>query len=377
MKYYSLKNILNKKCRYNLIFGERSNGKTYSVNEYGVKNYFKTGKKMAVIRRFREDFKGKRGGAYFDSLVYNGEGENKIKEWSGGKYDHVVYTSGKWYMSYFDEELEKNVIAPEPFAYAFSLTEMEHEKGNSYPDITTILFDEFMSRLYLPDEFVLFMNMLSTIIRQRNDVTIFMCANSIDMIGCPYFKEMGLKHVKEMKKGDIDVYEYGDSGLKLAIEYSDSPNISKPSDVYFAFDNKNLKLQMITSGAWELDIYPHITQTINKTDIIFSYFIIYDDQTLQADIVLKDKETFTYIHPKTTPIKYEDKDLIFTTEAHTLNNYMGKLTRPINKASKKLYWYFAVNKVFYSDNETGEVFHYTYTVLVFDLKRIYNDHKFP
>lgn len=361
MKYYSLKNILNKKCRYNLIFGERSNGKTYSVNEYGVKNYFKTGKKMAVIRRFREDFKGKRGGAYFDSLVYNGDGENKIKEWSGGKYDHVVYTSGKWYMSYFDEELEKNVIAPEPFAYAFSLTEMEHEKGNSYPDITTILFDEFMSRLYLPDEFVLFMNMLSTIIRQRNDVIIFMCANSIDMIGCPYFKEMGLKHVKEMKKGDIDVYEYGDSGLKLAIEYSDSPNISKPSDVYFAFDNKNLKLQMITSGAWELDIYPHITQSIEKKDIIFSYFILYDDQTLQADIVLKDKETFTYIHPKTTPIKYEDKDLIFTTEANTLTNYMGRLTRPINKASKKLYWYFAVNKVFYSDNETGEVVaHYLY-----------------
>ena len=96
MKYYSLKNILNKKCRYNLIFGERSNGKTYSVNEYGVKNYFKTGKKMAVIRRFREDFKGKRGGAYFDSLVYNGDGENKIKEYNVEIHEIEEYKEGEY-----------------------------------------------------------------------------------------------------------------------------------------------------------------------------------------------------------------------------------------------------------------------------------------
>lgn len=361
MKYYSLLNILKKNARYSMIFGERSNGKTYSVLDYAVQQYFKTGKQLAVIRRWREDFKGKRGAAYFDNLVYNGECQNKIKEYSKGKYDHVTYISGRWYMSYFDEELEKNIQAPEPFAYAFAITEMEHEKGNSYPLVDTILFDEFMTRgMYLPDEFVLFMNTLSTIIRHRDNVKIFMCANTVDMVGCPYFKEMGLKHAKEMKKGDIDIYEYGTSGLKVAVEYSDSPNLGgKPSDVYFAFDNP--KLKMITSGDFELDFYPHIKDTIEKKDIIFSYFIIYDDQTLQADIILKDKETFTYIHPKTTPIKYEDKDLIFTTEAHTLNNYMGKLTRPINKASKKLYWYFAVNKVFYSDNETGEVVaHYLY-----------------
>lgn len=354
MKYYSLTNILKKNCRYNIIFGERSNGKTYSVTDYAVQHYFKTGKQLAVIRRWREDFRGKRGAAYFDNLVYNGEGENKIKEYSKGKYDHVVYISGKWYFSTFDKDLEKNVIAPEPFAYAFALTEMEHEKGNSYPLIDTILFDEFMTRgMYVPDEFVLFMNTLSTIIRHRDNVTIFMCANTVDMIGCPYFKEMGLKHVKEMKKGDIDIYSYGDSGLRVAVEYSDSPNINKPSDVYFAFDND--KLKMITSGAFELDFYPHLQVSVKPKEVIFSYFIMYDEQLLQADIVMRENESFTFIHPKTTPIKDDQKDIIFTTDANIQNNYMGKLARPINKASKKLFWYFAANKVFYSSNEVGEV----------------------
>ena len=354
MKYYSLTNILKKSCRYNMIFGERSNGKTYSVLEYAVKKYFKTGKQLAVLRRWREDFRGKRAGAYFDNLVYNGEGENKIKEYSNGRYDHVTYISGKWYFSKFDNDLEKNVLSPEPFAYAFALTDMEHEKGNSYPLIDTILLDEFMTRgMYVPDEFVLFMNTLSTIIRHRDNVTIFMCANTVDMIGCPYFKEMGLKHVKEMKKGDIDVYSYGDSGLRVAVEYSDSPNANKPSDVYFAFDNE--KLKMITSGAFELDFYPHLQTSVTAKEVIFSYFILYDEQLLQADIVIRDNESFTFIHPKTTPIKNEDKDIIFTTDANIQNNYMGKLSRPINKASKKLYWYFAANKVFYSSNEVGEI----------------------
>ena len=354
MKYYSLLNILKKKCRYNIIFGERSNGKTYSVLDHGVQKYFKTGKQMAIIRRWREDFRGKRGAAYFDNLVYNGDGVNKIKEYSKGLYDHVVYISGKWYFAHFDEDLGKNVLSPEPFAFAFALTEMEHEKGNSYPLIETILFDEFMSRgMYVPDEFILFMNTLSTIIRHRDNVTIFMCANTVDMIGCPYFKEMGLKHVKEMHKGDIDVYTYGDTGLRVAVEYSDSPNQNKPSDVYFAFDNE--KLKMITSGAFELDFYPHLQQTINQKEIIFSYFILYDEQILQADIVYRDNESFTFIHPKTTPIKNENRDIIFTTDADTRCNYMGKLAKPINKASKKLYWYFAANKVFYSSNEVGEI----------------------
>ena len=361
MKYYSLTNILKKNARYNMIFGERSNGKTYSVLDYAVQRYFKTGKQIAVIRRWREDFKGKRGAAYFDNLVFNGEGVNKIKEYSKGKYDHVTYISGRWFMAYYDDELEKNITAPEPFAFAFSLTEMEHEKGNSYPLVDTILFDEFMSRgMYLPDEFVLFMNTLSTIIRHRNDVKIFMCANTVDMIGCPYFKEMGLKHVKEMKKGDIDLYEYGNSGLKVAVEYSDSPNKDgKPSDVYFAFDNA--KLKMITSGEFELDFYPHLIDSIEKHQIVFSYFILFDDQLLQADIVMRENETFTFIHPKTTPIKHENRDIIFTTDANPQFNYCGRLTKPINKAVRKLFWYYVANKVFYSDNEVGEVVaHYLY-----------------
>lgn len=354
MKYYDITKLMNTGAKYMICFGERSNGKTFQALLYGFKEFVKHGSKIAIIRRFREDFKGKRGGAYWDNLVYDGNGHNHIKELTNGKYDTVSYYSGRWYLAYFDEEQQKLINAPEPFAYAFALTEMEHEKGNSYPQVRTVLFDEFMTRgSYLPDEFVLFMNTLSTIIRSRNDVKIIMAANTVSQY-CPYWEEFGIdEKVRTMKKGDLAIIKFGDSGLTMGVEYCDSPNIQKDSDVYFAFDNP--KLKMITSGAWELDIYPHLLSKHEKRDIIFSYFVVFKEHILQADIILKDNETYTFIHRKTTPIKDEDKDIVFTTEAAHKANYLGRLTRPTTKVGKKIYYYFVDNKVFYADNTVGEI----------------------
>ena len=344
---------VGKGAKYLICFGERSNGKTYQCLLRGLTHHVKTGKQIAIIRRWKEDFRGKRAAAYFDNLICNGNGENKVKELTNGKYETITYNAGKWFLAYFDEEEQKYITAPNPFAYAFALSDMEHEKGNSYPLIDIIFFDEFMTRgTYLPDEFILFMNTVSTIVRSRDNVQIIMAANTVSQY-CPYFEEMGLSHVRQMKKGAIDVYNYGDSNLKVAIEYCDSPNTFKPSDVYFAFDNP--KLKMITGGAWELDIYPHLQSKYDEKQIVFMYFVVFKEHILQCEIVVRDNEAFTFIHKKTTPLKAEDEDIIFTTEADQRSNYFGRLTKPVTKAGKKILYFFANNKVFYQSNEVGEI----------------------
>lgn len=357
-QYYDISKLLKTNARYLVCFGERSNGKTFQALLYAFKQYIQYGNRIGIIRRFREDFKGKRGGAYFDNLMYDGNGFNHVKQLTKGKYDKITYYAGRWFLAYFDEEHDKYVTEDEPFAYAFALTEMEHEKGNTY-QIGTIIFDEFMTRAnYLPDEFVAFMNTVSTIVRSRTElnkqmIRVIMCANTVSQY-CPYFDEMGLKHVRQMKKGDIDIYNYGESGLKVAVEYCDSPNKEgKASDVFFAFDNP--KLKMITSGDWELDIYPHLREKHTDNDIKFSYFILFDTHTIQADIVYTDKMLYTFMHPKTTDIKYPDQDIIFTTEANQHVNYMGNLLRPSNNVGRKILYFFRDNKVFYSSNEIGEI----------------------
>ena len=71
MRYYDLKAILSKEAQYNIVFGERSNGKTYAVLKYGLMQYVKNGSQLAIIRRWRDDFVGKRGVTMFDAIVSN------------------------------------------------------------------------------------------------------------------------------------------------------------------------------------------------------------------------------------------------------------------------------------------------------------------
>lgn len=347
-KFYRLDQILKRDAQYNIIFGERSSGKTFAVLEYGIKNYCKTGKQMAIVRRWEEDFKGKRGQTMFDSLV----AADVVKRESGGEWTGVYYFASKWYLCRYEDDGTR-VTDNRPFAYGFAITAMEHDKSTSYPDITTICFDEFLTRtVYIPDEFVLFCNVISTIVRHRTDVKIFMLGNTVNKY-CPYFKELGLKHIQDMKPGDIDIYQYGSGELKVAVEYTRPNEKGKPSDIYFAFDNP--KLQMITGGAWEIDIYPHCPVKYRPKDILFTFFIEFDLNLLQCEIVMIKDFAFIFIHPKTSPIKYPDTDWIYTTEYHAGNNWRRNILKPIYDIDRKIYQLIKADKVFYADNETGEI----------------------
>lgn len=348
-KFYTLDPIIKQvpDAQYYVIFGGRSTGKSYSALLRGLKNYADSGKQMAIIRRWQEDFKGKRGQQMFDSLVSN----NEISKATAGKWSGVYYWGSRWYLCRYEDG--KRIVDERPFCFGFSIASMEHDKSTSYPEVTTIVFDEFISRgAYLPDEFVLFMNCLSSIIRNRNDIKIFMLGNTINKY-CPYFSEMGLKHIKDMKPGTIDVYTYGDTSLKVAVEFTGSNKAGKASDMYFAFDNP--RLSMITGEVWELDIYPHCPIKYKPQNILFTYFIEFADDLLQCEIVLYNDMYFTFIHPKTTELKRPDKDLIYSTKYDPRPNYRRKITKPTSEIERKIADFFIKDKIFYADNDTGEI----------------------
>lgn len=347
-KYYNLKNILKTESTYNMIIGERSNGKTYACLKYGVEQYFKTGKQFALIRRWQVDIRGNRASEMFKSLIKNGE----IERLSGGKFEGIHYWGGKFYLSNYDENGKAIYNDKDVIAYPFSLSDTEHNKSISYPDITTIIFDEFLTRqVYLPDEFVLFMNTISTIVRDRTDVKIFMLGNTVNKFS-PYFSEMGLKDITKQEQGTIDLYKYGTSKLKVAVEYCKSIGKSKENNFYFAFNNP--KLEMIKSGAWELDIYPHLPIKYKPKDIIFIFFITYEEQVFQCELINKDNNLFIFIHIKTTEIQYPDRDLIYSMDYNYKMNYNRNIYKPTNKIQSLIRDLFIQNKVFYQDNDVGD-----------------------
>lgn len=347
-KYYSLSPILSKNCDYNIVFGERSNGKTYAALLYGIEQFCTNNKQFAYIRRWREDIRGKRSETLFAAHVQSGA----ISKASGGKYNAVMTKGGKYYLANVDDDGNKE-INETPFCYSFALSEQEHEKSTSYPNVTTIIFDEFLTRrYYLPDEFMLFMNLLSTIIRQRNDVKIIMLGNTVNKY-CPYFNEMGLKNVANQKQGTIDIYEFGKDGVTVAVEYAATIMETKASNKYFAFDNQNL--QMITSGKWEMAVYPRLPRKYKPSDVVFIFYIEFEQNVLQGNVISTNTDNFIYIHAKTTEIKDRENNVIYTLHADGNPYHRRKLVSNATDFDTKITKYFATDRVFYQSNEIGEI----------------------
>lgn len=349
MKYYSVKKILQENCDYNIIIGERSNGKTYALLKHILECYIKESSEGAYIRRWNDDIVGKRAENVFNALEANGE----IGKITKGKYSRVIFSRSGWHLANFDEKVNRMKADKNAFCHAFSLTGYEHDKSTSYPNIRNIVFDEFLTRnMYLRDEFIIFMNVLSTIIRDRTDVKIFMLGNTVNKYA-PYFAEMGLRNVETQEQGTIDVYTFANK-LKIAVEYCGNAT-GKKSNKYFSF--ANARLNMITSGKWEIAIYPHLPAhySINRNDILFTFFIRFGSKLIGCDIVQKNNDYFIFCRWQTK--ETSDNDLEYSL-SYLPSPYKRKsFLYPIDDTDRKIKNFFSSNRVFYLNNEIGEIVH--------------------
>lgn len=252
IKWYNLSNILQKDGQYYVILGERSNGKSYALNKYIIDRYFQHGEEFAYVKRYEEDIKRK----------YMGEVFTPLQDYVRETYEHEIkFYQGKFLVYPVDSDgklSECRVIGT-----AFSIANVNRTKGTSYPNITTILFEEFMSVdcTYLPDELNLFLNLVSTIVRYRTNVKVFMLANTISKFS-PYLSALGLK-AHRLKKGEIVEKVYSDKkgfNTKFIVERTENVNVfdnsaNKAKVVYNIFGNSGVG-KMITSGEFEVHAYP-------------------------------------------------------------------------------------------------------------------------
>lgn len=353
---YRLDEILEIVAQYYMIYGERSNGKTYQVLEKCLYDAYHTGAQFAYIRRQEEDIKGRRG----EMLLNAFEENHSIEAMTGGEWDGIKYYGRAWYWTRTEVINDRFVTtkSDNPIGFAFALSASQHDKGASYRGVKTIVFDEFISRPedpYFPNEFVLFMNTLSTIIRDRNDVTIFMLGNTVNKY-CPYFNEMGLTHAKELGAGQIEVYKYGDDtkkkkALRVAVEHTRPNAKGKLSDVYFAFDNP--KLKMITSGEWEIAPYPRTPYKYKSTEILARCFLKWDREVMKIDLVEHEDDLFVNVSPRLMPIP--DDAIVYTNEPNPSPRYRNKITQPVWPFEKLMLVLLQQDKWFYATNPTGEL----------------------
>ena len=350
-KYYSYTKIMGLDALYRVIIGQRSNGKTYGWCRLALDTYLDLGLPSAYVRRLDEMIKPSIVQGLFDPhLQY-------IKKKTNDKYNAIEYRAGAWTLIRREPDKRGNLETvakdPQPFCRAYSINTVETTKGVDRGAVWSVCFDEFITRqYYLSNEFVMFQNLLSSIIRDRDGVQIFMLANTVSKY-CPYFAEMGLYRISKQEQGTIDVYQIGKSGSQIAVEYCAEAGGSQKVSKYFAFDNP--QLEMITSGSWEIALYRHAPQGLGDYPIEISVYVEIQDKIIQGDVILYDDFPLIFWHPKTTPIKKPEDQIIYVQDHRDANPLHQRYVSVCYcRAQEIVFNLIKQQKTFYADNETGE-----------------------
>lgn len=350
--YYDYTAIMGVDAIYRVIIGQRSNGKTYGWARQCIDHYLRDGLPSAYIRRMDEMIKPKNIQALFDPhLEY-------IKEATKGEYNGIEYRTNGWYLTRMERNAagawERVAKDMQPFCRSYAISTIETTKGADNGAVWSICFDEFMTRqFYLANEFVLFTQLLSSIIRDRDGVQIFMLANTVTK-SCPYFKEMGLYRVLKQEQGTIDVYQLGQDGDKIAVEYCAAVDtIRKKVSKYYAFDNP--QLEMITKGSWEMALYRHAPLNLAQYRVICTFFVQHDGLTIQGDVHLYQGYPIIFWHFKTTGIKDPEHTIIYSQDVVDGNPLHQRDVKTVFcRAQNMIFDMIRTQKTFYADNETGE-----------------------
>ena len=353
--YWSTHRLDSTGANIRIAYGMRSNGKTSGALTHGADKTADTidarHEQTVYLRRWEDEVKPKNDiGSLYDGIMRFWNVEKKTK----GKYNTIIYKARKFYFAKV-EDGKTIEIDTKPMCICLALSQNEHYKSLSFPDVTTIVFDEFMSEnhQYLPNEFKRFMSIISTIVRSRTDVEIYLLGNTVDL-NCIYFTEFRIMELfKKMNEGDLVHYKPENRHTDIAIEYTSTIDVGdRPVNVYTDFDTPNSA--MINEGKWDTDNYPHLPYSYERSDIVFTFFIQYNFETYQAEVIRKNRVEFIYIHRKTTPIQDEDEDLIYSTDFTPARNRYVNLFKPELYVQQKIVQLFNTNKVFYQDNVVGD-----------------------
>lgn len=305
--HYNLDAIDSKGCIYNLIYGSRSDGKSYQVkHKKAVVKYVKTHRRFILLRRWSEEIKPEKIEQYFTDV--------DVPTITEGRYNCIVMYRKQLFFATYDYDNNKTVRG-EKIGYVMSLNAEQHYAGASYLDVDDIIFEEFLARTpYLaggePDKLV---NLWSTVDRKRYTTRVWMVGNTISRV-CPYINEWGLhKLVSSMSQGDIKT-----TTIPAGVDEDGNPILVPLAIEHCKSTGTNMAIgkhrDMLNTGSWQSDPQPHLPKSLKCYVSRFSFIFMYQDFKFVCSY-LEDKDTGLYcwfIKPYDGEIK--DDSIVFTDQ---------------------------------------------------------------
>ena len=163
--YYDYDKISSYNATFNMIITNRGFGKTYGAKKRAINKFLKKGEQFIYVRRYKSELK-KVKDKFFE----------KVKQ---------EFPEHEFEIKGFTAYIDKKVAG-----YLIPLSTSLSEKSNEYPNVTTILFDEFLIDKsyirYLDNEVETLLDLVYTVQRERENVRVYLLGNNVTTVN-PYF----------------------------------------------------------------------------------------------------------------------------------------------------------------------------------------------
>lgn len=326
---------------YNLILGERGNGKSYSTKLGIIKYCYENKKEFAYLRRYAEDCKDSMCSPYFADVP--------VSALTDGKYSCItVYRKDIFLCNVSDD---RKIVRGQKIGSCFALSASEHYKSLMFPLIDFMVYEEFITDgYYLANEPDKLQNLVSTIFRHRKG-KVYLIGNKISRI-CPYYSEWSLTRIPKQKEGTIEDYHIKQDEEDICISVYMTHSLNSNSGMFFGNSAK-----AITKGAWHSDIHPHLTGDIDDYEIIYTIVAEYQSNKFLMQFMQnrqKRDEYTWYVQPKTTPIQ---KDTRVISDHYNESYLYTQSFQPLTEGERNIFHFLDLGKICFSDNLTGTEYH--------------------
>lgn len=198
--FWNPRRTLTHNMLINIIVGNRGGGKTFGAKEWAIDNFIKNKEQFGYIRRYREDLKEPMV-QFFKDIEY--------------KYPDFEFKTDSKYFYIRQKSTGNSKWTEQDIAgFGFTLSTASNKKSIAYPNVTTLIFDEFLldkgNQIYLPDEPLKLLNLYETVARPgtgHKRVIMFMLANAISITN-PYFLFWNLRMPTKQDKNGKYIWKH-------------------------------------------------------------------------------------------------------------------------------------------------------------------------
>lgn len=303
------------------IAGGKSNGKTYGIILYYLKQRLENGRVLRYLRRYRESISPKA----LQSLC-KPQKQNLINL-TGGRFNDFQYFQNRFWFVRRDDSGKIAEKDRQPFMICSALNSVEANTGADEGECSAVFYDEFLSReKEIADEFYNLMIFYSNCTRNR----VYYCP--LILVGNTVTRDSSLitnfgVDMYNLKKGEITVVKNSKKEPVIVFEYCDEVEVMKEAGDAFYSRFENDRIKMIYKGDWTTGAYPYLAKQERDNsrvpvrlkivlrdkiamlfefhlynDRMYGYVCKYDDDNIQVHATLinkiqvfKDRRIFNYL----------------------------------------------------------------------------------